>query len=387
VRWLIAVGLVAGCYSPGADPACLTRCDPVNAGQPAACPDGLVCAADGMCRLRDGSCTDQPVDDAALADMRPDDRTNFCYGNGLLRICLDDAPMVDRTYNATNIDTATAAACVVVAQSGGPDLCVIAGVTLQLTNVRAFGPRPLVLIGTSRIELAGSIDVASRRIEGASVPAAGSNDTSCSTTNNPVANAGGNGGSFGGRGGNGGRSGTPLPMPVDPLVLRGGCPGQNGNENPSALGGRGGGAIYFISEGTIAVGAATINASGAGGRTAMPSGGGGGGSGGMIGFDAPNIVVSSGGQAFANGGGGGGGANTAPGGDGGESTAYQVAGPGGPGIGAYGGEGSLVSVDGEPGEGVETYGGGGGGGAGVIVIHPSTQSGAFGVAVSPPVRL
>lgn len=381
MRWFAIVGLLAGCYRPGADPACLTRCDPAAAGQADACPGSLRCAEDGRCREPDGTCGGSEVDGAVI-DMRPDDSTAYCYGHGLLRVCLDAEPSGALQITSMSIDTASAT-CAVVPQTNGPDLCVIAATTVQLANVRAIGPRPLVVIATDRITLGGVIDVASRRIEGSGVAAAGSNDARCAGTSNPLTGAGGNGGSFGGIGGKGGRSGVNPQASVDPQVLRGGCPGTDGN--PSALGGRGGGAIYFIAETGISVGTATINASGAGGSTAIATGGG-GGSGGMIGFDAPSLTVTTGGQAFANGGGGAGGSqDSSPGSAGTESPSAQFPGEGGLGTGANGGEGSLVSLDGLPGEGVSSSGGGGGGGAGVIVIYPVSQAGAFGTAVSPPV--
>lgn len=382
MRWLVSLGLLAGCYRPGADPACITRCDPAAAGEPGQCPGALVCAADGMCREADGSCGEDPMPDGGgPGDMRPDDSTPFCYGTGLLRVCLQALPTGTMNFATGTIDT-TSQCTETVAQTGGPELCVIAAESVSMANMEIRGSRPLVVVGTASIALIGVIDVASRRVEG-SPHAAGSNEASCAPINNPFQTAGGNGGSFGGMGGRGGRSGMASAATVDPSVLRGGCPGITGGS--FAAGGRGGGAIYFIAGQSIAVGTATINASGAGGSIAMDSGGGGGGSGGMIGFDAPKIDVTMGGSVFANGGGGAGGENGTAAGAGGESPSYQLEGTGGASAGATGGEGSLVSLDGAAGVGVAANGGGGGSSAGVIVIYPLTQANAFGTAVSPPV--
>jgi hypothetical protein len=334
-----------------------------------------------MCRANDGTCGD--VVDAGgsdgLVDSPPDGP--FCYGQGIVRVCFPTPPAGTLLAEGP-INTSSAGECTVFPQTGGPELCVIAAENVMLMNVRARGARPLVVVATDTITLLGDIDVASRRFDTFKV--AGSNDDSCVVMNTAVVGAGGNGGSFGGRGGLGGASDTNPAASVIPTVLRGGCPGGSGN--PLAIGGSGGGAIYFIAS-FIDVGTATINASGAGGDPQMAGGGGGGGSGGMIGFDAPQILVEPGAQAFANGGGGAGGAGAGAASAGMQSPSYSVAGEGGEGDNnnADGGDGSLASIDGAPGSGTSPPGGGGGGGAGVIVIYPPALRGAFGTSVSPPV--
>lgn len=385
MRWLAVAGLLVGCYRPDADRACVTRCDPAEVGQANACPGSLVCAADGMCRAPDGSCSVEPVADGAV-DTVPSDTGAFCYGQGIVQFCLPTEPTGVRAL-VTTIDTDTDCDGSVF-QTNGPEACLVMGGTLSLMNVRVTGTRPLVVLASDTITLAGTIDVASRRIDAGA--AAGSNDATCEGTANFVVSAGGNGGSFGGLGGKGGLGGTNPAMPVDPTVLRGGCPGQIGNGNPLALGGRGGGAIYFIAGGLISIGSATINASGAGGTAGPASGGGGGGSGGMIGFDAPSIMALASAQAFANGGGGAGGAtDSSLASAGAEPMGYTSAGAGGLGAGgANGGNGSLATPNGTSGVQGSIMGGGGGGGgggAGVIVIYPVSQASVFGGRTSPPV--
>lgn len=381
MRWLAVAGLLVGCYRPDADRACVTRCDPAEVGQNNACPGSLVCAADGMCRAPDGSCSVGPVADGDV-DTVPGDSGAFCYGQGLVRICLPTEPTGVRALPAT-IDTNTNCDSSVF-QTNGPEACLVTAQTISLMNVRVTGTRPLVVLASNTITLAGTIDVASRRGQ---TEAAGSNEATCQGTANPVVSAGGNGGSLAGLGGKGGRGGINPAPAVDPMVLRGGCPGQIGNGNPLAIGGRGGGAIYFIAGSMISIGNAAINASGAGGSAAPMSGGGGGGSGGMIGFDAPSISALSGALAFANGGGGAGGSTDSnQGSDGGEPTSHTTAGLGGVGAsGATGGDGSLSTVDGASGAPGTAVGGGGGGGAGVIVIYPVSQANVFGGRTSPAV--
>ena len=307
------------------------------------------------------------------------------------------------TAAMTDIDTELCASpASVVAQGGAdsPEVCMVAAEVISIGAsqlVRAHGQRPLVLLSAGAIDVAGTVDVATRK---GSPIGAGSDWADCPSPRDRDGSgtgASGAGGSFGGSGGAGGKStnggagtsGIPDPTVV-PSQLRGGCPGGNGNDAPtSGVRGSSGGAVYLIAAGTITI-SGVINASGSGGLGGDGArGGGGGGSGGMIALDAPSIVVASSARIFANGGGGGGGGGSsaaAPGGDGADPTTANVAAAGGisgsPG-GAQGGNGSAGTVvDGVAGAGGPQGAGAGGGGAGYVrLIGPSM---ALDGMISPP---
>ena len=235
----------------------------------------------------------------------------YCYGTGLVTACFLQPPMGSVSLPAT-IDTGGSMCSTAVV--GTAPWCVIAGDTITAaTDTAVTGSQPLVVIATGTINVMGTIDVSSHMLPstqiGANADAAG-----CALGTAPVtaSAAGGAGGSFGGLGGNGG-DGTASSHGIagnafTPTALRGGCPGQKG-DNGATTGvggnpGHGGGALYLIANTSITV-QGVINASGAGavGGTFPAAGAGGGGAGGMIGFDAPTVTVT--GTVFANGGGGG----------------------------------------------------------------------------------
>jgi hypothetical protein len=303
----------------------------------------------------------------------------------------------------TDIDTDLCASPASVMAQGGadsPEVCVVAAEVLSIGTsqlVRAHGQRPLVLLSGGGIDVAGTVDVATRK---GSLIGAGSDWVGCPSPRDRDGSgtgASGAGGSFGGLGGAGGKStngGAGTSGVPDPVVmasqLRGGCPGGNGNDAPtSGVHGSSGGAVYLIATGTITI-SGVINASGRGGQGGDGSrGGGGGGSGGMIALDAPSIVVASSARIFANGGGGGGGGGSSaasPGGDGADPMMANVAAaggpPGSPG-GAQGGNGSAgAMVDGMAGTGGPQGAGAGGGGAGYVhLIGPSKTLDGI---ISPP---
>jgi len=272
------------------------------------------------------------------------------------------------------------------------DFCVIAGASVTLPasrTIKAFGPKPLVLLSTLGMILQGNsiIDVSSHSIANPQATGAGANPASCINGNAAALAGGGYGGSFGGQGGDGERltgspatSGVAAPQLVAPptLPLRGGCPGGTGDSS-GGLGGNGGGAVALIAFASIQLDG-KINASGAGGHggPATKSGGGGGGSGGMIVLDSPSIQAT--GPLFANGGGGGqggtGGASALAGDDGGESLAPPTPAPGGNNTtgreGGSAGGGSAGNRLGGTNAGntpATTNGGGGGGGGGAGFIR------------------
>jgi len=283
--------------------------------------------------------------------------------------------------------------------------CVIAGSSFMLSagkTIRATGTKPLVLLSTSTIMVQGTstIDVSSNHMAGLLATGAGANPTTACINGTPPEMAGGGyGGSFGGKGGNGERLGTPsanagvaaAALTPPPTLLRGGCPGGNGDAT-GGTGGSGGGAVALIAMTSIQLDG-KINASGAAGHggPATKSGGGGGGSGGMIILDAPFIAAAATGLLFANGGGGGqggagAGAGMGIGADGGESLDPGTPAPAGSngnrdgGFGGTGSSGTRLGGNnaGTPGAANNGGGGGGGGGAGFIRAKGVTMN------IAPP---
>lgn len=374
VAWVV----LGGCYSPT---------PPTGAPCPdGICPSSLVCnAATQTCELadtpRDATADGELADsgtDALTADANP-----LCFGTGLVSVCLDEPPTTTVTL-AGVLDTTLDATCTAIVPAQGTEYCVIAHAEISIAaTVTAIGTRPLVLIGAQRITVAGTLDAASRRMGG--ILGAGSNPSSCMMGAAPGARAGGPGGSFGGTGGSGGGSPAPAPAPaVVPTTLRGGCPGRDG-DGGTGEGGRGGGAVYLISQGRIEV-TGTINASGMSGSGGEPAdSGGGGGSGGMIGLDAPDITVADSARIFANGAGGGAGGGSGSGAQGEHPSEPLVAADGGDGGffgGGNGGAGSAgATLAGSAGTAGSVAAGGGGGGAGVIKVHPPR---ALPGRISPP---
>jgi hypothetical protein len=324
-----------------------------------------------------------PVDDDALEDAASAD-AEACYGIGLLRQCVE-LPAAGDLLLSGAIDTDTDARCDVQSQAGGPQLCVISATNIMVSDFTATGARPLVLVATDQLDVAGNLSVASTLAGGSGAGAKGPCNPPVPPGGSTMGAGGGAGGSFaylGGPGARGASQVAPGGKAGDSISLtsvRGGCRGGDGGAptgTTPASGGAGGGAVYLIAGARIKIAAAAaVNASGAAGQGgAVLGGGGGGGSGGLIALDAPLIAVE--GSLFARGGGGGGGgALTTGGGDGKEamSPGGAVSGGGGTGSGSTGGGDGCGSpngtVGGNPG-GDATYGGGGGGGAcGFIRIY------------------
>jgi hypothetical protein len=360
-----------------------------------------------------GSGSNDPMHDANTSVTTADARA--CYGTGMLMVCFTgDLPATISIPGS--IATDTDGNCTkVVAQAGGPSLCVVAAKAIDVTaDLRATGGRPLVLVGdTVTVEAGVAIDVSSHN---GTNPGADANDSACVAPGTPDADAGGGGGgaggSFFGKGGDGGVGddnmttsidGTGMPSTATPAVtptyIRGGCRGGvGGGSSPGQMGrtgASGGGAVYLIGATSIAI-AGTIDAGGAGGQaTADEQGGPGGGAGGMIGLDAPMISITGG--IFANGGGGseagatnGTGDGGVAGANGGRSTTTAAAG----GFHTYqdnqnnthpsqGGQGGAGSVGGthDGTDGVMAQGGGGGGGGGAGYIY--TRGTVTGSSISP----
>ena len=318
-----------------------------------------------------------------------------CFGSGVVHVCLVTLPAAARVYSTnTQIDT-DSASCEATTNPEAVGLCVIAGAGIQIDAGRtlsARGSKPLVLVSTMNITVAGTLDVSSHAATtGAGAEPVAANACVLGTQATAGGSSGGGyGGSFGGRGANGesndgGNGGVAPPIVSTVATLRGGCAGGHSIvQTSTAQGGHGGGAVALVAAGMIQI-TGSINASGSGGRQGQfqDQGAGGGGSGGMIVLDAPQITNS--GSVFANGGGGGEGNSSVGGAPGGEPTAATTAAPGGAGNTSSGGDGGTGSLGGNggapPGNANNSGGGGGGGGGGAGVIKASTT--ITGTATSP----
>jgi hypothetical protein len=297
-------------------------------------------------------------------------------------------------------------------------LTISAGTTITVT-----GPKPLLVLAWSTLEIDGALDASSRRQ--AMQIGAGANEGCTTLSGAPgsdaaAAGSGGSGGGGGGGaqgagavGGDGGRIvvGGGAGGAAAAAAFRGGCPGGasgtagHGATLPAtsgsfALGGAGGGAVRMIAHDQITLGSAAIvsanGAAGAGAPLQSACGGGGGGAGGYLGFEAPVVMID--GTVTANGGaGGGGGGPTDLGHDGEDGAPSLIAARGGGGsataCGRPGGDGSdATSLDGHrgasfaPADCAATGGGGGGGGAaGFLVVASPAFTATASSTISPPV--
>ncbi len=406
-RGLVVVACLLGACSPYGNGAysCTTN---------AQCGPGAVCEPNSTCAFPDTTCPSgyrygqysQPSNECVTGSSgdggvdTPIDSPpgEFCYGDDIVKPCFAQAPTGARTITSDlTINTDDTTMCMAPLNSSA--WCVIAADTIDLTagvTVKARGSRPLVLVATQSITIAGTIDVSSGRGD---PPGAGANGPACMNSTMPTGGGGGAGGSFGGKGGDAGNQtaaasggGTAAGI-VTVTTLQGGCKGQSGNGIAAGAGGNGGGAVYLIGAKSIFV-SGTINASGEGadGATSGSSGGGGGGSGGFIGLDSPSVQANGSALIFANGGGGGqGSGSTTAGSPGSDPTSPSTPAPGGSaGPTVYGGAGGngaagimLMGVAGSNGNaGGIGGGGGGGGGGGIVKVVPANQP--LGGLVSPP---
>ena len=305
---------------------------------------------------------------------------SLCF-DGFTRVCLQALPAMQRVI-ASNMELDTADGCETTTMGTAAGVCVIAAMAIEVRSgatLRAIGSRPLVLLATSSIVVAGTLDAASHR--GSAAGSGASPAAGCGSGTAPTLAGGSGGGGYGGTfatvGGDGGESvgrgakGVASTTVELPTSLRGGCPGIAGASTNPGAGGAGGGAVELIAASIVVSG--RVNASGAGGEagTLNDSGGGGGGSGGMIVFDAPMLEVT--GTMMVQGGGGGGGSGGVgagtPGADPTEAGVGAAPGDGyhaGGGTGGAGGTGAIAADAGDGQAGNLIGGGGGGGGAGIV---------------------
>lgn len=337
----------------------------------------------------------------------------MCYGPTGWQACFDPAPTGLITL-PTTIDTGKntdqGGLCLKAQPMGWTapqlDACFIVSGSITVvggpTPTVVTGNRPLVLVASTAITVAGVLDVASHQNNQGPTFSSSECAPFKQTPDDSKQNQGGGGGaggSFTTQAGNGGQGDAGGPGPGGtkngqaavasgtPTHLRGGCAGQEGGGRGQMEAGAGGGgrAIYLISGGTIVIAATgVINASGGGGSGSKSStGGSGGGSGGMIVLYSPAVSVV-GAKLIANGGSGSGGADSPinqRGGDGHDSNllAPTAAPPGGS---PNGGDGYPATGNAMDGRGGNNNGGGGGGGGGAAGYIRSNLA-LTGATVSP----
>ncbi len=328
--------------------------------------------------------------------------TEVCFGTSPFRVCVDPAPTntVDLSTQPSNVLDTTASSgdplCLTTppaswTNGGQTDACIVVAqdITLDSGTLDVDGDRPLVLVASNSLTIAGTIDAASH-VAGDKGPNA--SPASCGANNNGTTDSnkggGGAGGSLAGTGGIGGTGnnnggatatgGTPEGAGTAPFdVIRGGCRGGDGakGDGTTVSGGLGGGAVVLLGGAVMISGIVNVAGGGGQGGTTSRGGGGGGGAGGMIVIDGTSIAVS--GTLLATGGGGGGGADgNTPGGPGNDPdpfapTTAAAGGSKGGGAGGIGGAGGTSS-DGNAGNTADDGGGGGGGSVGAIRVLTGT---------------
>ncbi len=354
-------------------------------------------------RLRDGGEADVAGD--AANDGPPADAQQ-CFGSGSFAVCLATLPIAPATL-PTALDTTTSVECANTQPPGWtpaqPDACFVIGTDVTIGGngtIAVTGSRPLVVVATGTLTIAGTLDAASRNVTdpktGPASAAGPCNPFAQTPTGSGPGEAGGGaGGSFVDEGGHGGKSGMnvggqPGTALAPPTTLRGGCSGQHGSlpgigdtSNP----GPGGGAVYLVAGTAIAIEpTGLIDVSGAGGLTSgLGTGGSGGGTGGMLVLYAP-VIGATGGAVMANGGGGTSAGDSQDSGTDGHDPSEAA--PTTPALGGMylveGGNGAAAAIaatNGTANAGVS--GGGGGGGIGYIRANVAVP----GVTSSPSISV
>ncbi len=314
------------------------------------------------------------------------------------------------TYNTTTCAPLLGAPSQITTQPNFEtnELCVIQTGAFRLRSnvaLRAIGTRPLIIIASGEMTIAGQIDVSSYREltvgsgGGTRLNRAIGNANDGSLTSG-AGGGGGGGGSKCTMGGPGGSAdeniggGSLGPDSSTAARFLGGGSGGRGGAPSGGLEGSGGGAVQLTSAIRIVVTAeGSIFANGAGGSggrfdTTLYGGGGGGGAGGVVWIEAPEVRIESFRAIRALGGGGGGSARLAPpadgpGDDGQDGTQANTA------SGATGGDGTTrggnggnhsTNAGGSAGQGSGSSsrpGAGGGGGAGCIRVVTGSYQGDY----------
>jgi hypothetical protein len=309
----------------------------------------------------------------------------------------------------TAMCTASSADARVVRQRDGSEVCALLVRQLRIATtgtLRAFGWRPLVILASGDVEIAGTLDVSARGGENGAGGGVGGRPNSRDGSGivrglggraeGEFGDGGGAGGGLcfaGGRGGRGGggeggERSEGMMTTLEPLTGGGGGGLGPGGARPTpdgnfGIGGAGGGAVQVSARGRLRVTGRVLAGGGGGGggaydpRIANWGAGGGGGGGGGILLEATELRIEPTAMLLATGGSGGAGASSelpVAGGTDGREAATRVAGGVGGGMygasgGASGGGSEGPGADGGASGSAGGNGGGGGGGAGCIVLR------------------
>jgi hypothetical protein len=388
---------------------CLNGCSTDAAGCNPCEPNMKVCGADGVLDVCDSTGHDTATQCAAGCVDSPEPHCAYLQPKYLPNDICDVAAQtqLNITDNRT-IDTSVDANCNggILAQSGGPDLCVIratsmtvaSAATLRVITASGLGPgdvrsRPAVFVVDGDLSVEGTLDAGASHEDsgpggGFSLSGGNANSDGTAAGGAGFATPGGNGGTYDADGGaqNGGPQ---LSNPLMTAVFVGG---------PGTYGAGGGGGVMLTScRGTVSV-AGTINVGGGGGMSGyfvacFPGFGGGGG--GNVLIEAMNVSIT--GALFANGGGGGAGCvpNTQETEEHGEDGSMSDTTPAnggharaGAGNGGQGGIGTSLPGDGRRGQMSVGHPGGGGGSVGWLqTLTPAGVTPTLTPShVSPPLQ-
>jgi hypothetical protein len=377
--------------------AAAARCDECVAGT-AMCSGGEVqtCGVDGLIASTESctlGCADG--DTAHCAKIVPAFLPTVC-----------DAPAIQPALvfpsgqqNQINTDLSGNCNGGIVAQAGGPEVCIVRSRTISVDGpLEVIGQRAIAFVADDALDVDNIIDISARgRVSG---PGGGHR-----TSGVAPSRAGGGGAGGKQRGADGGDAGEIHKgndtggAIVDPLVTQifeGGAKAGSAEQlapNYRPQGGGGGGALMLIScSGELRV-TGTIEAGGGGGGAGgdafsnfvtFLTGGGGGGAGGYVVLQGASVTVS--GKLFANGGGAGSGCSTSNcvGVNGEDAAQIRARGGGGIGLGGAGGGGGFDAA--LPGFGsAGTSPGGGGGSTGRFQIFtPATVTPSLGGVIAQP---
>lgn len=346
--------------------------------------------------------------------------SNLDQAAGQGDVALPDGTTINTDNGSvTGTGGAIAVANVIVSQSGGPMMRVLMAKSFTIGDVRVTGTAALAIVAAGDITLNGTLDLSADGVTAGpgAIACAGAGEGGANNVGSfsraPAGNSGGyptylwnigggGGGGFGSVGGTGGAYSTASPggaggttNGAPTLVpLRGGCPGGDGQSGPH--GGRGGGAIQLVANGTVhltgtATKKAQIHVGGGGGEagelgraattdTNPVFGSGGGGAGGGVLIEAATVTLDAATGIWAAGGGGGGWGSCTTAANGMDAPPTAVTPSGGACAAGTtpaqtGGDGATTA-DGGTGQS-SSFGSGGGGGGGLGRIRINTADATY----------
>lgn len=294
------------------------RCNECAAGE-ATCAGGSIetCGTDGVVASTESCALGCTTFGARCKTIEPEWIPDAC-----------ETPATDELAISltTLINTDLDASCTggVVAQTGGPEICVVRHHTISIAgSVSVTGSRPIAFVSDGALDVIGTLDVSAKgtvsgpgggkRVSGAR-PTVGGGGGAGGKLNGAV---GGAIGEFGTNGGQGGLVFDQLGVVSFEGGQRAAKPQFCAFDQHCPTGGGGGGALMLVSCGGKVRVSGTIDAGGGGGIGGGDSnpeagisifGGAGGGAGGYVVLQGAEVEVTGG--VFANGGGGGGGCST-----------------------------------------------------------------------------